>query len=57
MPAASTVPPPALAAACLDVMVMGNFSKSESEAPVSFCTSSLKLDVSACTKVVVDAIS
>jgi hypothetical protein len=43
-----------LAACCLDGRVMGSFvSKSESETPVSFCTSSLKLEVSACTKVVV----
>ncbi len=36
-------------------MIGSFFSKSESEAPVSFCTSSLKLEVSACTKVVGDA--
>ncbi len=43
-----------LAACCLDGRVMGSFlSKSEFETPVSFCTSSLKLEVSACTKVVV----
>jgi hypothetical protein len=35
--------------------VIGSFSTSESDAPVSFCTSSRKLDVSTCTNVVVDA--
>ncbi len=43
--------------ACMDVMVMGNFSKSKFEAPINFCINSLKLDVLACTKVVVDVIS
>lgn len=40
---ASTLPPLTFATACIDVMVMENFSKSKFEAPVNFCIDSKKI--------------